>query len=114
MYDCAIKHNGRAQWLLRLIVILSHYAQLFWVSPVNELQTDYNIIINMSLAKLHEKIALMQRKIDQGYPLFEDGLRLRNKVNNPADSRIAMIVIMINIVDKVPQLQKRKRQEILI
>jgi len=69
----------------------------------------------MSLAKPHEKIiALMQRKIDQGYPLFEDGLRLRNKVNNPADSRIAMIVMMINITDNVPQLQKRKRQEILI
>lgn len=59
----------------------------------------------MSLIKLHEKIiVLMRREIDQGYPLFEDGLRLRNKVNDPADSRIVAIVMMLNIADEVLQL----------
>lgn len=59
----------------------------------------------MSLIKSHEKIIVfMGRKIDQGYPLFENGLQLRNKINDPADSQIAAIVMILNITDEVLQL----------
>lgn len=55
------------------------------------------MIIDKQLIKRHDNvIVLKSSKLDQGYPLVEDGTWLRKKANDLVISWIAVIVTLIN------------------